>query len=48
MIVEFKKQVNVFEFLPAITYYRGWGEYDKGTLTLAWLKWAITIRQSKI
>ncbi len=44
MIVEFKKQKNVFEIIPAITYYNGWGAYRRGTLTIAWLKWAILIR----
>jgi len=38
----FKQQKNVFEFLPAITYYsnRG-GEYKKGTLTIGWLNLAV-------
>jgi hypothetical protein len=44
MIIEFKTQKNVFEIIPAITYYNGWGEYKRGTLTIAWLKWAILIR----
>lgn len=44
MIIEFKKQKNVFEIIPAVTYYNGWGEYRRGTLTIAWLKWAILIR----
>jgi hypothetical protein len=44
MIIEFKKQKNVFEIIPAITYYNGWGEYKRGTLTIAWLKWAMLIR----
>jgi len=41
--IEFKRQKYVFELIPAITYYNGWGEYKRGTLTLAWLKWAILI-----
>lgn len=42
MRLEFKKQVNVFEILPAITVYKGFGgEYRIGTITLAWLKWAV-------
>ena len=44
MIIEFKRQKNVFELIPAITYYNAWGEYKRGTLTIAWLKWAILIR----
>lgn len=47
MIIEFKRQKNVFELIPAITYYNGWGEYKRGTLTLAWLKWAILIEHKR-
>ncbi len=44
MRIEFLKQKNVFEFIPCITWYhcRG-GEYSKGSLTFAWLFWAIKI-----
>jgi hypothetical protein len=44
MIIEFKTQKNAFEIIPAITYYNGWGEYNRGTLTIGWLKWAAIIR----
>lgn len=37
----FKQQDNVFELLPAITYYRNRGEHAKGTLTIAWLNLAL-------
>ena len=47
MIIEFKKQSNAFEVIPAITYYNGWGEYRRGTLTIAWLKWAILIQYKR-
>ena len=45
MTIEFKKQANVFEIIPAITVYKGLGgEYKIGTITLAWLKWAIVFQ----
>jgi hypothetical protein len=35
-------QKNVFEFVPAITFYKNrGGEYKKGTLTIAWLSLAL-------
>ena len=38
----FKQQKNVFEIIPAITYYRDrGGEYSKGTLTICWLNLAL-------
>jgi hypothetical protein len=43
MTVEFLKQKNVFEFIPCITWYHCRGEYSKGSLTFAWLFWAIRI-----
>lgn len=43
-LIQFIKQKHVFELIPAITYYNGWGEYKRGTLTLAWFKWAILIK----
>ncbi len=40
--MKFIQQKNVFEFLPAVTYYRNWGgEYRSGTLIIAWLSLAI-------
>ena len=41
---EFRKSHNIFEFLPSITYYKNKGGYfNKGSLTISWLKWAFVI-----
>ncbi len=40
--MRFTQQKNIFEFLPAITWYHGrGGEYKKGNLIIAWLNLAL-------
>ena len=41
---EFIRLQNIFEFLPSITYYKNKGGYfNKGSITISWLKWALII-----